>query len=291
MPFVGSGSSPSGDTGLSIGFGLPNVVIVPRETVVTGAQYRYRGEALTAAVQSILDRKIADGTDVDVTETKKSFQHERGGFYFALAVTLLCVCWSGVRAESHEHQQQIISYNGELIERDMLQVRNIEFGLGTRSFSDQVNPATSALLNLGVPSLVHFDDDRRRLASVFKRRVGAELDFYGLVGSNGLEDEFHYDSEDWSASVVLRIPVTILDVYGKFGAIHRGNYDSGLNSSRRWIGSEQQGIRPWSRTEGFASIGAELNLGFFNLFGEYMRIDSEAETEVDTFSTGIKFRF
>jgi len=163
--------------------------------------------------------------------------------------------------------------------------RNLRFGQGSRVLDDTDAQSTdlSAFAGLG--------DVHSRSDSVFNRRIRAELDFYGLVSSNLGDEDFHRDAADWSASVILRIPVTALDLYGKFGAIHQTNGSRGFIDSQRYAPNSGTGFRPWARTEGFASIGAELNLGFFNLFGEYMRIDSESEKQTDTFSTGIKVRF
>ncbi len=172
-----------------------------------------------------------------------------------------------------------------------LKTRNIQFGRGTRSLQDTPASIPLSLPALSAYSTGLFGASDRRIDSVFKRRISAELDFYGLVGNNGHDEEFRYDAEDWSASVVLRIPVTILNLYGKFGAIHQNSGYRGLVNTSSLDGGDTDGFHRWSRTDGFASIGAELSLGFFNLFGEYMRIDSEDESEVDTFSTGIKFRF
>jgi|GEM_PF-5428992 len=204
---------------------------------------------------------------------------------FALAVcTLLSL--QALKMSTAQAQSGIDSARTDLmVSQLVLGQRNIHFGQGSRLLDEREN---SVIRNSAFADL---DDIHSRTDSVFKQRIRAELDFYGLVGSSLSDDDFLQDSEDWSASVVLRIPVTALDLYGKFGAIHQTNGSAGFVDSQRYAPNTGTGFRPWARTEGFASIGAELKLGFFNLFGEYMRIDSESERQTDTFSTGIKVRF
>jgi len=182
-------------------------------------------------------------------------------------------------------------FNNIVADLGTLNTRHIQFGRGLQSMGESPSSTDSPVPALSTYSIRQIGFNDSRVDNVFKRRIRAELDFYGLVGNNGHDEDFRYDAEDWSASVVLRIPVTILNLYGKFGAIHQNSGYRGLVNSGATDGVDANGSHHWSRTDGFASIGAELNLGFFNLFGEYMRIDSEDENEVDTFSTGIKFRF
>jgi len=200
------------------------------------------------------------------------------------ALVVVAVAVSGLSAAQAQTAQDT-ARTELMVSQLTLPQRNLQFGQGSRVLDDTDVQSTdlSALAGLG--------DVHSRSDSVFKRRVRAELDFYGLVSSNLGDEDFHRDATDWSASVILRIPVTALDLYGKFGAIHQTNGSGGFIDSQRYAPNSGSGFRPWARTEGFASIGAELNLGFFNLFGEYMRIDSESEKQTDTFSTGIKVRF
>lgn len=219
----------------------------------------------------------------------------RAAISLSLAAAVCCAPVAQAQSQSHTQTAGAhYEFNSMLADLGSLKTRNIHFGRGTRTMEESISESRSPVLTLPALSAYSIklsDLSERRIDNVFKRRIRAELDFYGLVGNNGHDEEFRYDAEDWSASVVLRIPVTYLNLYGKFGAIHQNSGYRGLINSNALDSVDARGLPRWSSIDGFASIGAELKLGFFNLFGEYMRIDSEIESEVDTFSTGIKFRF
>jgi len=118
-----------------------------------------------------------------------------------------------------------------------------------------------------------------RLGYEFNQRVGAELGYLGFQDS---DQDLDVELDAWSASLVLSFPLTTFDLYGKLGAT---NLDGGQGVQ---LGSSSGTGRS---TRGFAALGAQMRVGLFDLYGEFTRVSTDQEDDIDVFSAGLKFSF
>jgi len=92
------------------------------------------------------------------------------------------------------------------------------------------------------------------------------------------------DLKGYGLSLVGTLPLKYVDLYLKGGAVR---LDGEISASANGISAS----RSEDSTEPFAAVGAEVDFGMINFFGEYSRIIDNDDIEVDFISAGVKFEF
>jgi OOP family OmpA-OmpF porin len=112
---------------------------------------------------------------------------------------------------------------------------------------------------------------------------GGYLDLGDYTGGSGLS----IDADAFQFAGVLNWEVVgILDVYGKLGAFFV-NADSD-----QFIPGFGRVEEDDDATEAYAGIGAELDFGTWNLFGEFSAVDTDvSDLTIDIITFGVKYEF
>ncbi|RBP52777.1 porin family protein [Arenicella xantha] len=130
-----------------------------------------------------------------------------------------------------------------------------------------------------------------RLGYMFNDAFGVDLGYTDLgtyrATDVGLISASRYEAEVATLAFVINFsPLDKLDLYARAGAAR-------VETERtlQVLGIEaSQGAQ--TNTAPFGALGAELDFGGFNLFGEYSRLDSDDyETEAELVTVGVKFEF
>ncbi len=141
---------------------------------------------------------------------------------------------------------------------------------------------------------VDFDDSDTafgvRAGYMFTDVVGVELGYLDLGDFSADGDRpgnrIDVDADAFSVALVLNWAVhDQVDLYGKLGAYH---IDANSDSVAAGVRLEEGD----SETEAFYAVGAELDLGQFNVFTEFSQVDTDVnDLAFDIISLGVKFEF
>jgi hypothetical protein len=133
---------------------------------------------------------------------------------------------------------------------------------------------------------VEFDDSDTafgaKVGYMFTDRFGIEGGYMDLGNyeTEGNVLDLHIDAEGWYGAGVVNFPVADRwDLYGKLGLFV-------FDSDTDFTDFDE------SSTEVFGAIGAEYDLGNWNIFGELAKIDTDVnDLTIDVASLGVKYEF